>query len=103
MKSLKGILAALCARLRNQATHFKKATPEAEPEANASNFHQGQRVRLTSILYGTSEDGVLTSSMVPGKGSTYGTHTICKDEGTRYRTQGTLERPTQTKTNEGQA
>lgn len=95
-------LAALRVWVLNKTTFSKASIAKAKASAEVSTFHGGQRVRLTSILYGTSEEGTLISE-TPIREATYGTHTIRKDDGNKYRTQGTLEHPTSPDTEEAQA
>lgn len=104
MRTPKSILTSLAARVLGKTTVSASAMEKTETsaEAEVSTFHDGQRVRLTSILYGTSEEGTLLSS-TPIRGATYGTHTIRKDDGNKYRTQGTLENPSNAATDEDRA
>lgn len=104
MRTPKSILISLAAWFLGKTTFSASAMEKAEARADAevSTFRDGQRVRLTSVLYGTSEEGILLSS-TPVRGATYGTHTIRKDDGNKYRTQGTLENPSSTATDEDRA
>lgn len=103
MRTPKSILASLSAWVLGKTTFSASAMEKSEAVAVAKTprFQEGQTVRLTSTLYGTSEEGTLLDTT--GLGYSYGTHTVLKADGTRFRTQGTLEHLTTTSTDKEQA
>lgn len=49
----------------------------------------GYKVALVDEVYGTNETGILVNSSTVGL-NTYGLHTIKRDNGTYYRTEGVI-------------